>query len=609
MRLALAFALLLALPATAGEVTKSHGFSTFGELKYPPDFKHFDYVNPDAPKGGTMSFRGTGASQTFDSLNPFILKGEPVQGYGYLYDTLLARAYDEPDAVYGLLAESIEYPEDRSWVIYTLRPEARFADGAPVTPDDVVFTIEALQTMGNPLFRVAVEDIETAEVLDEHRVKVTFKDGASTRDLPGQVGELYILPRHYYDTVAFDESTLDPPLGSGPYLVKDVQPGRTITYCRDPDYWGADLPVNVGANNFDCIRYEYYADNTAAFEAFKAGAYVFHEEFYSALWATGYDFPALDKGWVKRDVIPDGRPSGAQGFWFNLRRPQFQDIRVREAIGLMFNFEWSNESLFYGLYERTQSFWQGSNLAASGLPEGAELAVLEEFRNRLPPEIFTEPAYVPPVSGPRQLDRKMLRRASDLLDAAGWEVGEDGLRRNAAGEVLKLEIADDSPAFERIVIPYVDNLRAAGIDASHALIDPAQFEERRENFDYDITIGRFSLPLSPSIELRTLYGSASADQPGSYNLTGLKDPVVDALIARIIAAGDRATLTARVHALDRVLRAKQIWVPQWTKGTHWLAYWDIFGRPEIKPTYDRGVDFWWIDQAKLDALKAQGALR
>ncbi len=609
MRLALAFALLLALPATAGEVTKSHGFSTFGELKYPPDFKHFDYVNPDAPKGGTMSFRGTGASQTFDSLNPFILKGEPVQGYGYLYDTLLARAYDEPDAVYGLLAESIEYPEDRSWVIYTLRPEARFADGAPVTPDDVVFTIEALQTMGNPLFRVAVEDIETAEVLDEHRVKVSFKDGASTRDLPSQVGELYILPRHYYDTVAFDESTLDPPLGSGPYLVKDVQPGRTITYCRDPDYWGADLPVNVGANNFDCIRYEYYADNTAAFEAFKAGAYVFHEEFYSALWATGYDFPALDKGWVKRDVIPDGRPSGAQGFWFNLRRPQFQDIRVREAIGLMFNFEWSNESLFYGLYERTQSFWQGSNLAASGLPEGAELAVLEEFRNRLPPEIFTEPAYVPPVSGPRQLDRKMLRRASDLLDAAGWEVGEDGLRRNAAGEVLKLEIADDSPAFERIVIPYVDNLRAAGIDASHALIDPAQFEERRENFDYDITIGRFSLPLSPSIELRTLYGSASADQPGSYNLTGLKDPVVDALIARIIAAGDRATLTARVHALDRVLRAKQIWVPQWTKGTHWLAYWDIFGRPEIKPTYDRGVDFWWIDQAKLDALKAQGALR
>ncbi len=609
MRLALAFALLLALPAAAGEVTRSHGFSTFGELKYPPDFKHFDYANPDAPKGGTMSFRGTGASTTFDSLNPFILKGEPVQGYAHLYDTLMARAYDEPDAVYGLLAESIEYPEDRSWVIYTLRPEARFADGTPVTPDDVVFTIEALQTMGNPLFRVAVEDVEKAEVLDEHRVKVTFKAGASTRDLPGQVGELYILPRHYYDTVPFDRSSLDPPLGSGPYVVKDVQPGRTITYCRNPDYWGATLPVNVGANNFDCIRYEYFADNTAAFEAFKAGAYVFHEEYYSALWATGYDFPALDKGWVKRDVIPDGRPSGAQGFWFNLRRPQFQDIRVREAIGLMFNFEWSNESLFYGLYERTESFWQGSDLAAEGLPEGEELATLEAFRDRLPPEIFTEPAYVPPASGPRQLDRKMLRRASDLLDAAGWEVGADGLRRNAAGEVLRLEIADDSPAFERIVIPYVDNLRAAGIDARFALIDPAQFEARRKTFDYDMTIGRFSLPLSPSIELRTFYGSASADQPGSFNLTGLKDPVVDALIARIIAAEDRATLTARVHALDRVLRAKQIWVPQWTKGTHWLAYWDIFGRPEIKPTYDRGVDFWWIDQARLDALKAAGALR
>jgi microcin C transport system substrate-binding protein len=610
MRPGLALApLFFALPAFAQETTTSHGFSTFGELKYPPDFAHFDYVNPEAPKGGTMSFRGTGASSTFDSLNPFILKGEPAQGYAYTYDKLLARAYDEPDAVYGLLAESVEYPDDRSWAIYTLRPEARFADGEPVTAEDVVFTIEALKTMGSPIFRFAVDDVESAEALDERQVKVTFKEGVASRDLPGQIGELYILPKHYYDEVEFDQSTLEPPLGSGPYVVKDVSPGRSITYCRNPDYWAADLPVNVGTFNFDCIRYEYFADTTAAFEAFKAGEYYLHEEFSSALWATNYNFPALDRGWVIRDEIPDGRPSGAQGFWFNLRRAKFQDIRVREAIGLLFNFEWSNESLFYGQYSRTTSFWQNSTLEAKDLPEGAELALLEEFRDELPPEIFTEPAYVPPVNSTRQLDRTALRRASALLQEAGWEVGADGVRRNAEGQRLTLDFVYDGPAFERIVIPFVENLKSAGIDARNVLIDAAQMEERQENFEYDMTVARFVLPLTPSIELRTFYGSAAADQPGSYNLTGLKDPVVDALITRVIQSEDRDTLTARVKALDRVLRAKHIWVPNWTKASHWLAYWDIFGRPESKPPYDRGVDYWWGDQEKLDALRDQGALR
>ena len=609
MRHAFALLAFAALPAHAAETTVSHGFSTFGELKYPPGFAHFDYVNPDAPKGGTMSFRGTGASATFDSLNPFILKGEPAQGYAYIYDTLLARAFDEPDAVYGLLAESIEYPEDRSWVIYTLREGPTFADGHPVTAEDVVFTIEALKTMGAPNFRIAVEDVETAEALDERRVRITFREGAATRDLPSEIGQLYVLPKHYYDKVEFDRSTLVPPLGSGPYVISEVEPGRTITYCRNEAYWGADHPVNVGANNFDCLRYEYFADTTAAFEAFKAGEYLFHEEFSSALWATNYEFPALEKGWILRDEIEDGRPSGAQGFWFNLRRPQFQDIRVREAIALMFNFEWSNESLFYGLYERTDSFWENSVLEADGLPEGAELAVLEEFRDALPPEIFTEPAYTPPVSSTRQLDRTMLRRAADLLEEAGWAVGEDGLRRNAAGETLTLDFAYDGPAFERIVIPFVENLKRLGVDAKNDLIDAAQMQERQERFDYDMTVARFVLPLSPSIELRTFYGSASADQPGSFNLTGLKDPVVDALIAKIIESGDRETLDARVKALDRVLRAKHIWVPNWSKGTHWLAFWDVFGRPEVKPPYERGVDYWWFDQAKYDALRDVGALR
>ena len=587
----------------------SHGISTFGELKYPADFPHFDYVNPDAPKGGTMSFRGTLASQTFDSLNAFILAGEPAQGLEHLYDSLLVRAYDEPDAVYGLLAEEIEYPEDRSWVIFTLREAARFADGEPVRADDVKWTIEALKADGDPRYQIRLNDVVGAEVLSDLEVRVTFNPEAQTRDLIATVGELAVLPKHYYETVEFNRSTMDPPLGSGPYVISRADAGRTVTYCRNPDYWAADLNVNVGTWNFDCFRYEYFADSTAAFEALKGGAYLFHEENFSALWATGYDFPALDKGWVIRREIPDGRAAGAQGFWFNLRKPKFEDRRVREAVALMFNFEWSNETLFYGLYERTNSFWENSPLQASGMAEGEELAVLQPFRDLLPERIFTEPAYEPPVSTNRKTDRGHVRVASALLEDAGWIVGADGLRRNASGEVLSLEILDDSSTFERIALPFIENLRLIGIDATWTLIDSAQYEERQENFDYDMIIGRFSLPSSPSVEVYTLFGSEAADRPGSYNYTGLKDPVVDALIEKVIEAKDRETMTARVKALDRVLRDRIIWVPNWYKGTHWLAYWDVFGFPEVKPPYDRGTDYWWFDQSKYDALVAAGALR
>lgn len=587
----------------------SHGISTFGELKYPADFPHFDYVNPDAPKGGTMSFRGTLASQTFDSLNAFILAGEPAQGLEHLYDSLLVRAYDEPDAVYGLLAEEIEYPEDRSWVIFTLREAARFADGEPVRADDVKWTIEALKADGDPRYQIRLNDVVGAEVLSDLEVRVTFNPEAQTRDLIATVGELAVLPKHYYETVEFNRSTMDPPLGSGPYVISRADAGRTVTYCRNPDYWAADLNVNIGTWNFDCFRYEYFADSTAAFEALKGGAYLFHEENFSALWATGYDFPALDKGWVIRREIPDGRAAGAQGFWFNLRKPKFEDRRVREAVALMFNFEWSNETLFYGLYERTNSFWENSPLQASGMAEGEELAVLQPFRDLLPERIFTEPAYEPPVSTNRKTDRGHVRVASALLEDAGWIVGADGLRRNASGEVLSLEILDDSSTFERIALPFIENLRLIGIDATWTLIDSAQYEERQENFDYDMIIGRFSLPSSPSVEVYTLFGSEAADRPGSYNYTGLKDPVVDALIEKVIEAKDRETMTARVKALDRVLRDRIIWVPNWYKGTHWLAYWDVFGFPEVKPPYDRGTDYWWFDQSKYDALVAAGALR
>jgi microcin C transport system substrate-binding protein len=607
-----AVAALAAGPARASEeaVTVSHGISTFGDLKYPADFAHFDVVNPDAPKGGTMSFRGTGASQTFDSLNAFILKGEPAQGLGLLYDSLLAGSPDEIDAAYGLIAETIEYPADRSWAIFEMRPEARFSDGTPITAKDVVFTYETLTTKGAPTYRISLQDIVGVEALGPHRVRFDFREGAATRDLPALAGSLSILPRHYYETVEFDASTLEPPVGSGQYQVADVQPGRSIKYCRVPDYWGADLPVNVGAGNFDCYLYEYFADNTAAFEALKVGQYLFHEEFFSQIWANDYTFPAIEKGWVKRETLPDQRPSGTQGFWMNLRREKLADPRVREAIALMFNFEWSNATLFYGLYERTTSFFQNSPMMAEGLPEGEELATLEPFRDQLPPEIFTEPPYTPPVSSPqRNNDRAAVRRASALLDEAGWTVGPGGLRRNAAGETLTLEFIDDNPSFERIINPFIQNLRQIGIDAAHRQIDAAQMQERQKNFDYDIIPGRLVMSMTPSLELRTLYGSEGAEALGTLNFSGLADPVVDGIIERIIKAETREEVTARVRALDRVLRSKQIWVPNWSKAAYWIAYWDVFGRPAEQPPYSRGDAYWWFDQAKYDALRAQGALR
>jgi len=603
-------AVLAAGGAQADAVITSHGISTFGDLKYPPDFPHFDYVNPDAPQGGTMSFRGTGASQTFDSLNAFILKGEPAQGLALLYDSLLIGSADEPDSAYGLIAESIEYPQDRSWVIFNMRPEATFSDGEPIEASDVVFTWQILLEQGAPTYKISLRDIETVEALDTHRVRFTFREDAAKKDLPALAGSLSILPEHYYETVAFDESTLDPPVGSGEYRVEAVAPGRSITYCKNPDYWGSDLPVNIGANNFDCYVYEYFADNTAAFEAFKVGEYLFHQEFFSVIWATGYDFPAVNKGWVVREELEDARPSGTQGFWFNLRREKFQDPRVREAIALMFNFEWTNETLFYGIYNRTDSFWENTEtMQAEGLPDGEERAVLEEFRDDLPEEVFTEPAYAPPTMGSQQLDRSAIRRASRLLDEAGWTVGDGGMRRNADGQVLLIEYVDDNPSFERVVNPFIANLRRLGIDARYDQVDAAQMQQRQEDFDYDMVPGRFVMSLSPSLELRQLFSSDAADTPGSPNLSGIADPVVDALIEKVIDAEDRDTMEARVRALDRVLRAKQIWVPNWYSGKYLVAYWDVFGRPETQPPYARGDGYWWFDDAKSEQLRAEGALR
>ncbi len=607
--LGLAALLALALPATAQDTTVSHGISAFGELKYSPDFQHFDYVNPSAPRGGTMSFRGTLASQTFDSLNKFILAGEAAQGLELIYDQLMVRAWDEPDALYGLLAETIEYPADRSWVIFTLRRDARFSDGFPVTAEDVAWTIETLKTKANPLYRLAIDDVEGAEVLSPREVKVTFRAGAQTRDLIATVAELEILPKHYYQANDFERSTMIPPVGSGPYVVSSADPGRRITYCRNPQYWGAGLPVNRGSNNFDCYRYEYFSDSTAAFEALKAGVYLFHEENFSALWATGYDFPSLKRGWVKRETLPDGRLVGRAGVLVQPAQSQVPGSPRPRGSGMMFNFEWSNETLFYGLYDRTDSFWENSNLQAEGPLEGEELAFLETWRDRLPETVFSEPAFVPPVSEPNKTDRAMVRRANALLEDAGWVVGADGVRRNEAGEVLSVEFLNDSPAFERIILPFIENLKAVGIDATLNMVDPAEYEERQERFDYDIVSGRYVLPVSPSVELNVLFGSKSADDPGSANLSGIADPVIDEIIQQVLAAQDRETLDARVRALDRVLRDRMIWIPNWFKGEHWVAYWDVFDHPAIKPPYNRGVDFWWWNEEKFRALKSAGALR
>lgn len=602
-----ALILLLGLMAAHADerIIKAHGISTFGELKYGPDFRHFDYVNPDAPKGGTFS---TWAFGTFDSLSPYILKGQAAALSSIFFESLMTGNADEPDAMYGLLAESIEYPENRQWAIFNIRPEARFSDGTPVRAEDVVFSLNVLKEKGQPSYRLILDDFVSAEALTPLRVKYTFRPGANLRELPMTAAGLPVFSKAFYETRDFAESTLEPPLGSGPYLLDKVVPGKTISYQRREDYWGADLPVNVGQNNFDRIAVEYYTDYTSAFEGFKGGAYNFREEFSSKSWGSAYDFPALNDGYVIKEQIADGNPSGTQGFWFNLRREKFSDPAVREALGMVFNFEWSNEALFYGLYHRTDSFWENSYLQAEGLPDEAELALLDPLKADLPESVFTEPAYSPPVSKPRKLDRKILRAAGKLLDGAGWRVVE-GVRTNAKGDKLEIEILNDSPLFERIMNPYIENLKRLGVVAVLKNVDAAQQAEREKNFDFDIVVRRYVMSLTPGVELRDRFSSSSAAVLGSDNIAGLANPAIDALIEHIEQATSRAELNTAVKALDRALRSLHIWVPQWYNKYHNIAYLDVFGRPDKLPPFSMGeISIWWYDDAKAARLKAAGAL-
>jgi len=584
---------LVSAAALSAEAEPRHGMSAFGELKYHADFKHFDYVNPDAPKGGRFSSTGTGGTKTFDSFNAFILKGDAAQGLEYLFDSLMTRAQDEPDAVYGLIAASAEIAPDGRSVVFKLRPEAKFADGSPVTADDVVFSFEAIKEKGHPQYSLSLRDVVKAEALDPHTVRYEFK-GDLVRDLPLTVAQLPVLSKAFYTEHPFDQSSLTKPLASGPYEIGSFKPGTFVSYKRRPDYWAKDLPVNRGRFNFDEIRYEYYRDRTLELEGLKSGTFDYREEFTSIDWATGYDIPAVKEGRLQRLIMPDGRPSGAQGFFINTRREQFKDKRVREALDYAFDFEWSNKNLFFDLYKRTHSFFENSELKAEGPPSADELALLEPFKDQLPAEVFGGP-YTPPVSDASGRDRKLLRHAHQLLQQAGYGEG---------AKKLRVEILSFEEGFDRIIVPYIENLKRIGVDASLRRVDPAQYERRIKSFDFDLAIQRYALRLTPGMEINGYWGSLAAGMDGSFNLAGIKDPAVDALINKIIEAKSRAELTVAARALDRVLRAGHYWVPQWYKASHNVAFWDIYDRPKVKPGYDDGViDTWWYDADKAAKLK------
>ena len=601
------FLILGSLAYGDNHIIKSHGISTFGELKYNSDFQHLDYVNPNAPKGGEVSIWAFGS---FDSMHPYTTKGRSGSLSSIFFESLLTGTSDEIGSAYGLVAKSMEYPKDRSWVIFNMRPEAKFSDNTPLTAEDVMFSYKLLQEKGLPSFRAVIEkEIDTVEILGKHKIKFTFKKGIPTRDLPASAGSLPIFSKNYYEKSGadFEASTLTPGIGSGPYILDNLDVGQTINYKRNPEYWGANLPINIGRNNFDKIRVEYFADYNSAFEGFKGGSYTFRTEYMSKLWATGYDFPAIEKKWVTKKLLPSGDMAPGQSFIINLRKDKFKDLKVRKAIGLMFNFEWSNKTLFYDLYARINSFWENSDMAATGKPSKDELIILNSLKNTLPSGIIDSDVAEVSVSSTKQLDRKNLRMASKLLDDAGWEVGDDGLRKNKNGATLDIEILNDSQAFTRIIEPFIENLKSLGVNAVHTKIDNAQMTERERSFDFDIVTGNFPMSFTPGSGLKQYFGSETADV-SIFNKAGIKSEVIDELIEVVMAAKTRDELKVAVKTLDRVLRSYYFWIPQWFKDVHTVAYYDYYEHPENLPPYDMGLlDFWWINNEKYNELKNEGA--
>ncbi len=586
-----------------------HGMSAFGDLGYPADFPFFKYVNPNAPKGGvyseTVSSRGyNGSFLTFNSLNTYILKGDGAYGMDYTFAALMTRAGDEPDAMYGFAARSVRISDDGLTYRFSLRPEAKFHDDTPLTAHDVAWSLATLKDKGHPIIAQQLRDFKSAEAADDRTVIVRFA-GKRGRDVPLFVAGLPIFSRAYYAKQPFDQSTLEIPLGSGPYKVGRFDAGHFIEFERVKGWWGADLPVARGQGNFDTLRYEYYRDREVGFVGFTAKNYLFREEFTSRTWATRYDFPAFKEGRVKRAVLPDDTPSGAQGWFINTRRAQFKDRRLREALIDAFDFEWTNKTIMYGSYDRTVSVFQNSPMMAQGKPDAAQLALLEPFRGKVPDEVFEQP-YVPPVTDGSGQDRRWLRRGARLLDDAGFAL-KGGKRVMADGKPVTIEFLIDEPTFTPHHLAYIKNLGVLGIDATLRVVDPVQYRARVDGFDFDITVERFGFSATPGNSLRTYFSSQAAATKGSQNLAGIADPAVDALVDLIIAAKTRAELTTACKALDRVIRAGRYWIPHWYKATHWIAYWDVFGHPAAQPRYFRGIpETWWYDRDKAAKLEQKG---
>ncbi len=593
-------------PARAAEPEWSHGLSLFGELKYPAGFERFDYVNPDAPKGGRARLFALGS---FDSLNPFTFKGSAAGIVGQTFDTLMDASLDEAGSEYGLIAEAVKKPDDFSWVTYRINGAARFHDGSPITPEDVIWSLEALKA-AHPFYNSYYANVTAAEQTADNEVTFRFSE-AGNRELPQIVGQIPVLSKTWWtgkndkgETRDINNTTLEVPLGNGAYRITEVKPGKSVTIERVKDYWAADLPVNRGKNNFDEIFVIYYRDNTIAMEGFKGDEYDFRAESSSKDWATSYDFPAAKRGDVVKEEIYLKNPDGMQAYVFNTRRERFADARVRQALNYAFDFEWANQNLFFGQYARTASYFANSELAWTGLPEGKELEILNEVKDQVPPEVFTE-EYKNPVYATPQDKRNNLRTAAKLFSEAGWTVGNDRVLRNAKGEDFTIEFLLVSPLFERVVLPYVSQLELLGIKSTVRTIDSAQYERRVQAFDYDCIVGSWGQSLSPGNEQRNFWGSEAADREGSRNFVGIKNPAVDKLINKIIFAKDRDELVAACRALDRVLLWNHYVVPMWNIPYERVAYWNRFGRPEKLPDHSIGFPaIWWWDADKAGKVKS-----
>ena len=575
------------MPSDGAATHKTHAIAMYGTPKYPADFRHFAYTNPAAPRGGTLKLHSIG---TFDSLNRFIMRGNVAQGTELLYDTLMVPALDESFTYYGLIAEMIEVPEDRSWVIFHLNPAARFHDEHPVHAEDVVFTFHLLLDQGAPQYQSYYADVASAEALDTHRVRFRFTPNIHNRELPLILAQLPVLPKHFWQENDFNKVNLDVPLGSGPYRIEQINSGKSITYVRDPDYWAEQLSVNKGRYNFKRIHFDYYRDDTVAMEGFKAGQYDVRQEYTAKIWATGYRFPAAQQGQVITEEIKHKQPAGMQAFVFNTRRPQFQDRNTRLAISQLFDFAWSNQHLFYHAYKRTQSYFANSEFAATGLPSSEELALLEPFRNALPDAVFHKVYQAPGVQN-HDL-RRSIKSALGLLQQSGWKI-QSGKLTNQENQPLKFEILLVQRGFERVILPFIGHLKRLGIEVNLRLVDVAQYVNRIRSFDFDMIVASFPQSTNPGNEQRNFWHSSTADQPGSRNMPGIKNKVVDALIERLIQAEDKQSLIHAVKALDRVLLWQHYVIPQWHTDYYRIARWQHIKKPAGIPDYGLDLYAWW----------------